>query len=89
MSEQERQRLIAISKICENFSAEKFRELTQLAYSISYMECERKTLEAAFERFQKLKRESAKQEAWERVADQVFRLGTIADSAIFSNSKKE
>ncbi len=81
--------LVAISQICKNFTAEKFHELSSLAYSISYMEVERKALQAAFERFEQLKRASAKQAAWERVIDQVFRLHTIADSAIFCKSKKE
>jgi hypothetical protein len=38
INEQEKQRLIAISTICRNFSPEKFRELTHLAYSFSYMQ---------------------------------------------------
>lgn len=89
ISKYEKQRLITISEICKNFSAERFHELAGLAYHVSYMEFERKTLEAAFERFQKYKRATEKQKAWERVTDQVFRLKTIADSAIACNSKKD
>jgi len=89
LNEREKQRLIVISEICENFSEERFHELAGLAFHFSYMELERKSLEAAFERFQKLKRANDKQRAWERVADQVFRLKTIAVSAIACNSKKD
>ena len=89
ITEHERQRLVSISAICADFNADKFQELAGLAYHDPYMEVERKTLEAAFERFQKLKRQREKQSAWERVTDQVFRLKTIADSAIFCSSKTD
>ena len=89
MTDYEKQRLVAISKICHNFTADKFDELTSLAYHVPYMEVERKTLEAAFERYQSLRRKSVKERAWSFVVDQVYRLKTIADSAIFCSSKSD
>jgi hypothetical protein len=89
ISEHEKQTLIAISEICKNFTVGKFHELASLSYNVSYMEFERKALQEAFERFQKLRRPKEKGKAWERVTDQVFRIKVISDSAISCNSKKE
>jgi len=89
MTDYEKQRLEKNSEICSDFSADKFYKLSGLCYHVPYMEMERKTLSAAFERFQKLDRAKEKDRAWERVCDQIYRLRTIAESAISRSSKTD
>jgi hypothetical protein len=89
MTEYEKQKLRAISELCRDFTRDKVHDLYSLAYHFSYMEMERNALLAGFKRYESLKREKTKEKAWSYVTDQVFRLKTIADSAIFCSNKTD
>jgi len=89
MTEYELHQLEKILNVCKDFTPDKFNELSALAYHVSYMEYERKALDAAFQRYSRLKRSGDKAKAWDRVTDQVFRLRTVAESAIFCKSSKQ
>jgi hypothetical protein len=89
MTDHEKQQLEKISKLCENFSDCKVDELDGLAYGFDYMTEARRKMVAAFQRYNSLKRPKEKEKAWERVTDQVFRIKTMSDSAIFCIKKMD
>jgi hypothetical protein len=82
MTEYEKNGLLEIQKICDNFSESKVHDLYSLASRFDYMRVERNELFGGFKRFQSLKRRDKKAQAWSYVTDQVYRLRTIAGSAI-------
>jgi len=85
LSDYEKRQLNKILEACKDFTEGKVYELNSLTAPLESMSEPRKLMLSAYERYRSLKRATEKNRAWERVADQVFRIEVIAGSNLSCN----